>query len=154
MNKIKYLLILLTISCYSQNVIVKGIALDSTKGRNKVVITLNDTLNKLLKLENGFGTYEKLCENKKIRKETDKDGNFEFKAKKTDSLYFTSWRHITKSYSVNDLYKNKNIRILLEPEICEEYIKCEEKSASCDETEGRKKFPWWIWELFFGVFRI
>ena len=128
MNKIKYLLILLTINCYSQNVIVKGIALDSTKGRNKVVITLNDTLNKLLKLENGFGSYEKLYENKKIRKETDKDGNFEFKAKKTDSLYFSSWRHITKSYSVNDLYKNKNIKILLEPEICEEYIKCEEKN--------------------------
>ena len=69
MNKIKYLLILLTINCYSQNVIVKGIALDSTKGKNKVVITLNDTLNKLLKLENGYGNYEKLYENKKIRKE-------------------------------------------------------------------------------------
>lgn len=138
MNKIKYLIILLSINCYSQNVIVKGIVLDSTKGRNKVEIVLNDTLNKLIKLENGFESYKKLYDNTKLRKETNKDGSFEFKAKKSDSLYFSSWRHITKSYSVNDIYKNKKLRIILDPEVCEQYIKCEEKNPQLYVFIGEK----------------
>jgi hypothetical protein len=138
MNKIKYLILFLTINCYSQNVIVKGIALDSSKESNNVVIIINDTLNKLLKLENGFVSYEEQYENKKLRKETNKDGSFEFKAKKTDSLYFSSWRHITKSFSVNDLYKTKNLKIILDSEVCEEYIKCEEKKPQLFVFIGEK----------------
>lgn len=138
MNKIKYIVILIFINCYSQKVIVKGIALDSTKGRNQVVITLNDTLNKLLKTENGYESYLKSYENKNFRKLADKSGHFKFKAKPTDSLYFSSFRHITKQYLVKDLLKNKNLKILLDPEVCEKYIKCEEKNPQIFVFVGEK----------------
>ena len=41
-------LLLITSTVFSQKTIIRGIALDSTKGRNRVMITLNDTVNKLV----------------------------------------------------------------------------------------------------------
>lgn len=108
---------------YAQKITIRGTAFDTTKGRHKVKIIVNDTIRKYS--ANKYYTEEvsrKLWSDYVVF--TAANGEFEIKAEKSDSLFFKSYRYITKSYLVADLLKMKEIIILLEPEVCEPYIEC------------------------------
>ncbi|WP_281777934.1 hypothetical protein [Croceibacter atlanticus] len=133
-----YILLLSTIT-FAQKVTVKGIALDSTNGRNKVYITLNDTINKYLKNKDfDMDKYESLYDNKNFNTKVNNQNRFKIKAKLSDSLTFSSWRHITKSYLVSDLKSKKDIKIVLEPQVCEEYVPCKEENPKLYVFIGEK----------------
>lgn len=121
---------------YSQNITIKGIALDSTLGKKKVSISINDTIIKFVKKElsnpkmdssNSFDIVEVL--RKKYTTKTNRNGKFTIKAKLTDTLYFYSQRHFTQKHLVSDLLK-KNINIQLKPEKCMKFIKCNDTIKS------------------------
>jgi hypothetical protein len=61
---------------------------------------------------------------------TKTDGTFQIQAKKTDSLYFQSDRHIPQVYAVADLLQMKCIHIQLEPEKCIPYVRCNDSVPS------------------------
>lgn len=149
-------LLLLSLGCtvFSQTVLVKGEVKDTLTHRDEfwpIRVIVNDTiskqingmyktLDKLHKLHTKSGSDEasKLCTDSQAQltalfKNTNyvvipnKNGEFEIKAKLTDSLFFTSYRFITQKHLVADLVKQKPINIKLEPEICTPIEKCEEK---------------------------
>ena len=140
MNKLFFLLfLLLSFISYGQKIIVKGIAIDSTNGRNKVTISLNDTIRKYSKSEDfDFDNYKSLYENKDYYTTVNKENKFKIKANLTDSLTFSSWRHISKSYLVSDLISMPEIKIRLEPEVCEEYVPCKEENPKLYIFIGEK----------------
>lgn len=107
----------------SQKVTVRGIAKDTTKNRNFVMVVINDTLMK----HKGDG-YSELLKNK-YRVFADKQGYYQIKAKPTDTLYFYSDKYFTQKYKVADIIKNK-IKVELKPEPCVPYIACEQKQPS------------------------
>ena len=120
-----YISLLSTINCFSQQAIIKGIAFDTTRGRNSVTVILNDTINKLFAdTSNKLDNYSKLLKDTNYIVKATNNGEFSIKAKKSDSLFFESYRHITKSFLVADLLKINDIKIYLEPEVCEIYIEC------------------------------
>lgn len=104
---------------------MEGTAFDTTKGRNRVTVILNDTVKKFFSdtLQKSVN-YSKLWNDTNYIVRTDSNGQFKIKAKKSDSLFFQSYRHIRKSYLVADLLKMDKINIKLEPQICETYVKC------------------------------
>ena len=118
-----FLLVFSTIFYKSQKVTVRGIAKDTTKNRNFVMVVINDTLMK----HKGDG-YDKLL-NSNYRVFTDKQGNYKIKAKPSDTLYFYSYKYFTQKYKVADIIKNK-IKVELKPEPCVPYVACEQKQPS------------------------
>lgn len=91
------------------------------------MVSVNDTIRKLTK--NGTYTrkqFDRLYSNKNYIVQTDPQQRFSIKAKKSDSLYFTSRNHIAKAYLVNDLLKPGDIKIELDPIPCDT-VKCREK---------------------------
>jgi len=129
MMKKTFLLILLlsTLNAFSQKVWVEGIAFDTTRGRNWVNVTVNDTINKYLSYKiRDYKDYLKLVDDTIYVVHTDYKGHFKIKANKTDSLFFESYRHIPKSYLVADLLKMNKINIKLEPQVCETLIPCKD----------------------------
>jgi hypothetical protein len=115
-----------SISCLSQKmVLVIGTAFDTTEGRNPVHIVLNDTLRKYRESTiPNWGDYEKLIRNPSYVTWAGKNGKFSIQGKQTDSLYFSSFRHITKAYRIADLLKMKELPINLEPELCTPFVSC------------------------------
>lgn len=140
MNKLFILsFLLLSFISYGQKVIVRGIAIDTTNGRNKVTISLNDTIRKYSKSEDfDFDNYKSLYENKDYYTTANKQNKFKIKANLTDSLTFSSWRHISKSFLVSDLISKTEIKIILEPEVCEEYVPCKEENPKLYVFIGEK----------------
>ena len=136
-------LLLLFLVCssisFGQKVLVKGIAIDTTKNRNRVQIVLNDTLSKFYSadLPNYRGSTE-IIYNTDLVVRADEKGFFEINAYPTDSLIFTSWQHIREAHMVSDLVKQDSIRIELKPKVCVEYIECEEKSHKLYAFIGKK----------------
>ncbi len=135
-TRILFLFLLNIISSYSQNITIKGIALDSTLGEKKVSISINDTIIKFVKkeisnsetgLSNSFDIFEIL--RKKYTTKTNRNGKFTIKVKLTDTLYFYSRRHFTQKHLVSDLLKKK-INIQLKPEKCVKFIKCNDTIKS------------------------
>lgn len=126
-----FLFLLNIISGYSQNITIKGIALDSTLGKKKVHVSINDTIIKFIKnqLSNSnisppAKTFDIIATlRKKYTTESNRKGKFKIKSKLTDTLYFSSSRHFTQKYLVSDLLKNK-INIQLKPKKCINFIKC------------------------------
>lgn len=139
-----FTLYFINISIFAQNVVIKGIAIDTTKGRNPVTVILNDTIHKILNSDKNivnlinYKKFSKFFNDSKIKKVTDKNGKFKFKAKITDSLYFSSFLHITKKFAVKDLIKIKDLKIKLDPEICHQYANCEEKRPEFFVFVGEK----------------
>lgn len=129
-----FLFIFITLFFQAQSVIVKGVARDTTKTRNFVHITVNDTLRKYrematkAKIRNG-DAYLELTKNKDFVTRADSLGNYTIKAKLTDTLYFAKYKHYTQKYKVEDIIKNK-IKVQLVPEPCVPYVACEEKIPS------------------------
>jgi len=158
--KLLFIILLLSLSkiVYSQQVEVKGIAIDTISVRNEFSsfrVILNDTLHKFgveqnMKRAALYGqkknlTVKALDSINKVSDEMsrqrlelfsdtnfvvapNKRGEFHIKAKLTDTLYFTSYRFITQKYAVSDLLKMDKIFIKLEPEVCEQRFVCREKS--------------------------
>ncbi len=135
MRSILTLIFLLILSVsFSQEVVIKGVALDSLKGKNRIFVTINDTLRKFEAADRDcypMGTWNKI--NKKYRVQTEyKTGYFEIKADLSDSLTFSSsftFRHIPQTYAVKDLYERDEVSIELEPEKCIEYVECKDEST-------------------------
>jgi len=124
-------LLALSIRGYSQKVTIRGTAYDTTKGRNWVQVVVNDTLRKFRESKTpNWDKYKKLTEDTTIRVFAKRDGKFEITANKTDSIFFQSFRHIQKVYSVFDLSKMKTVDIRLDPEICVPYVRCEDTVPS------------------------
>ncbi len=115
-----FLLSLLFISAHSikaQSTVIEGYTTDSTKGFAVIEIVLNDTLSKIMNNpKEGRPKYLKMYQNPKYVVRTDSTGKFRIKAALSDSLYFKSYQHRTKVYSVKDLSLQKDIRIVLERE--------------------------------------
>ena len=132
MHKILFILLFLFSSKgYSQKVTISGTAFDTTKGRNRVHIVVNDTLRKFREsISPDWEIYKKLTEDTSVNLFAKKDGKFQVTAYKTDSIYFQSSRHIQKVYSVSDLLKMKQVDIRLDPEICIPYVRCEDTLPS------------------------
>ena len=110
----------------SQKIVsVSGTAFDTTKGRNNVQIVLNDTLRKFRESKApNWDDYAKLINDKSYVVWAREDGKFAIRGMQTDSLYFTSFRHITKAYCIADLLKMRNPTIDLEPEVCIPFVSC------------------------------
>jgi hypothetical protein len=126
-------LLLISTVCISQTVKIKGLALDTVKSRNSVMINVNDTLKKFRdksSLTKKWDGYDELTKNKNFVVFTDSVGNFNISAKLTDSLYFYATSYLTQKYAVSDLLKRKEIKIQLEPEKCIPFVSCEQKKPS------------------------
>jgi len=125
------LLLVLSITGYSQKVTIRGTAFDTTNGRNWVHVVVNDTLRKFRESKSpNWDNYKKLTEDTSVNLFAKKDGKFQVTAYKTDSIFFQSFRHIQKVYSVSDLLKMKKIDVRLDPEICIPYVRCEDTLPS------------------------
>lgn len=98
---------LLTFNSIGQEILLKGIVRDSTKGKSKINIVIKA---KTYKVGSAHS-----------------DGTFEMTAFPNDSITFSSHRHITKSFKVSDLAKINPLYIILEPGGCDEYTPCNEK---------------------------
>ncbi|MDQ1163587.1 hypothetical protein QE422_003955 [Chryseobacterium sp. SORGH_AS 447] len=128
--------ILFAISCHSQTVVVRGIARDSLKINNAIGIVINDTIRKFrdkaledeeFKKENWY-KYDGLV--KKFMTTPDfPEGNYEIKAKLTDTLYFHKLRYSTQKYKVADIIHN-NIKVVLAPTPCIPFKKCDHQKPS------------------------
>lgn len=135
------LIVLLFFSAISfgQKVTVKGIAIDTTKNRNRVQVVLNDTLSKFFSADlPNYRASTEIIYNKDLVVRADEKGFFKIKAYPTDSLIFTSWQHIRESYLVSDLIKRDSIHIQLKPKVCTEYIPCKEKPRMLYAFIGKK----------------
>ena len=130
-NIIVVLLTLFTVEAFSQKVTIRGIASDTTNGRNRVYITVNDTLRKFREGKSpNWDIYRNLTKDTTLFLFSKADGKFQLKVNKTDSISFQSFRSITQVYSVSDLLKMKLINIRLEPEICIPYVACKDTFPS------------------------
>ena len=98
-------LLFFSLNGFSQTVSIEGTALDSTKGLDPVLITINETQSENYVL-------------------ADSVGHFRIKAKLTDTVFFSSFNHFAKSFLVTDLLKMKTININLDPIPCETYVEC------------------------------
>lgn len=153
---------------FSQEIVVKGQAFNSGKFNDRVVdIIKNDTINKLRKRSDSL--YEdwkkkskfedrkdssylgvtknneiltQLLKDKNYRTHTDSLGNFEIKAKLTDSLFFESRWYTTKKFLVADLIKKKKINVRLELEPCEVWPSHPEKPTKLYVFIGKKIKVW------------
>lgn len=126
-NIILILLAIFTNEAFSQKVTISGTALDTTNGRNPVYIVVNDTLRKSREGKSpNWDSYKSLTEDTTVNLFAKNDGRFQVIAYKSDSLFFQSFRHIQKVYSVSDLLKMKRVDIRLDPEICIPYVRCED----------------------------
>jgi len=160
-----FLTLIFPLLCFSQEIIVKGKVYDSYKNNNQIFIVKNDTLDKYKK-ERLFGNYDsngnlyekdvkqidillydlpkkqeilnKLWKNKKFVTKPDSLNNFVLKARLTDSLFFKSNYHLTKSYLVSDLIKNNKIDIKLELEPCEKWPSYDGEPEELYAFVGRK----------------
>jgi len=129
----------ITAFTFGQKVTVKGIAIDSTNGFHRVNITINDTVNKYFEnSELDIDKIKQLYLNKNYSVRANKKGKFKIRAKLTDSLYFRYNRQITQAHLVSDLILRDNIRIVLNPEICEKYIPCKDKKPKLYVFIGKK----------------
>lgn len=163
------LLLLLTFQIvFSQEIVVKGQAFNSGKFNDRVVyIIKNDTINKLRKHSDSLyedwkkkskfedrknSSYLEVTKNNEIltqllkdnnyRTHTDSLGNFEIKAKLTDSLFFESRWYTTKKFLVADLIKKKKINVRLELEPCEVWPSHPEKPTKLYVFIGKKIKVW------------
>jgi hypothetical protein len=131
--------LLFSLLTFGQKVTVKGIALDSTNGFHRIQITINDTIYKYLtNVELNIDEYKKLYSNKNYAVEADNRGRFKIEALLKDSLYFRYNHQVTQAYLVSDLILRDEIKIVLEPEKCEEYVSCKEKNLKLFVFIGRK----------------
>lgn len=120
-----------SIKGYSQKVTIRGTAFDTTNGRNRVHVIVNDTLRKFSKSKSlNWDSYRKLTEDTTVNLFAKRDGKFQITAYKTDSIFFQSFRHIQKVFSVSDLLKMERVNIRLDPEICIPYVGCEDTLPS------------------------
>lgn len=125
------LLSLFTVQAFSQKVTIGGTALDTTNGRNRVYITVNDTLRKLREGKSpNWEIYRNLIKDTTLSLFTKADGKFQLNVYKTDSIFFQSFRHISQIYCASDLLKMKNINIRLEPQICIPFVACKDTLPS------------------------
>jgi hypothetical protein len=163
------LLFLLTFQMmFSQEILVKGKAFNSGKFNDRVVyIVKNDTIIKERKHNHSLyvnwkekskfknrkdPSYQEFCKssevleqllkNKNYRTYTDNAGNFEIKAKLSDSLFFESQYHTTKKYLVADLIKKKKINLELKLEPCEVWLSHPEKPTKLYVFIGKKIKIW------------
>ena len=166
----KYILLfLLTFQMiFSQEIIIKGQAFNSGKFNDRVVcVVKNDTINKQRKhnkslisnwkkkskfenrnddsyreVSKGFDVLELLLINKDYRTSTDNLGNFEIKAKLSDSLFFESTYHTTEKHLVADLVKKKKINLKLKLEPCEVWPSHPEQATKLYVFIGKKIKIW------------
>lgn len=164
MRKYTLLFLLSLQVLFSQEIMVKGQALNSAKLGDRIVyITKNDTINKLRKInkylynywrenskfkDRNTDSYKKANEsseilqqvfnNKEHQTKTDALSNFEIQAKLTDSLFFESTYHTTKKYLVSDLLKQKTITVNLVLEPCEVWPTHTENPSKLHVFIGKK----------------
>jgi len=131
-NKIIFFIILLlSFQSFAQKILVKGIARDTTKFRNFVHITVNDTLRKHREMEAKTKNWDNddylnLTKNKEYVTHADSLGNYSIVAKLTDTLVFAKYKYYTQKYLVSDII-TKNIKVQLVPEPCVPYVACEQE---------------------------
>src|SRR5450755_101887 len=101
--------LLASFDAFSQKVVIKGTAFDTTNGRNWVHVVVNDTLRRFRDSKTpNWDNYKKLVDDTGVHLFAKTDGRFQITASKTDSIFFQSFRHVQKVYSVSDLLKMKD----------------------------------------------
>jgi len=123
-----------SVSCNSSLKTFSGNAQGTLNKHNKIVITRNDSLNKLkaalTRGEISSAEFISLGQNiikNKILVRAKNNGNFRIRASRKDTFVFSSYRFISQKIAIADFEKNKGIHIRLEPQPCKEYVPCEEK---------------------------
>jgi hypothetical protein len=131
--KIFLFFILIGFTVNAQELTVNGVAIDSTKGKHKIKVAVNDTIRKFKKEEYDCfhpETWNRINDQYTTMTEFE-TGQFSIKADISDSLTFYSSssfnRYISQTHAVKDLIKMDKIYIELEPEECIEYVKCKEE---------------------------
>jgi len=126
---------------FSQKVLVRGTAFDTTMGKMKVWVVVNDTLNKhsrLLSADDAdlkasikrYEQHEALMKDTNYVVRTKEDGSFRLQAAPDDSLYFYGIRHLPQVFAVKDLLKRNVITIQLQPQECIPYVACKDTVPS------------------------
>lgn len=153
---------------FSQEVVVKGQAFATPKLNGPIVYVIkNDTINKLRKINKSLYNYwrasskfkdrntesykkanenseilERFLYNKDYRTKTDSRGDFEIRAKLSDSLFFESSDHTTKKYLVSDLVSQQKINVNLVLEPCEVWPTHSENPIKLHVFIGKKIKLW------------
>ncbi|RAK65161.1 hypothetical protein DLM85_16620 [Hymenobacter edaphi] len=144
---------LLTLSGSAQKILVRGLARDTTRGRNPVTVVVNDTVNKFARAARrqldapGLGEAQREALLRQFRAlaadtayvvRTDKQGRFRIRARKTDSLYFSSYHSLPARYPVAELRRRRAVDIHLQPQPCEPYVTCQDTAGAEYAFIGRK----------------
>ena len=123
-----------SVSCNSSLKTFSGNAQGTLNEYNKILITKNDSLNKLkaafTRGKISSAEFNLLSQNiikNKILVRSKNNGNFRIKASKKDTLVFSSYRFISQKIAVADFEKNKDIHVRLEPQPCKEHVPCDER---------------------------
>jgi len=151
-RKFSLILLFIPFVVFSQEITVKGIVIKSTNFNNSIQIIKNDTIEKYRNqidiLHSDFSKKQEvlsqLLKNKYYVTYADNHNSFEIKAKLTDSLFFKSHDHSTKSYLVSDLIKKKEIFIKLELEPCVKWPSCNKKASEIYVFIGKKIKTWGV----------
>ena len=118
--------------CMSQRVKIDGFVRQSAKERMFVQVVVNDTINKIEKLDSiDFPLINKIYKERKLVTSSNEKGYFSIRAKLTDSLFFRfGTLYYPEKYAVSDLKKSK--KIILEPRSipCISEKECNEKKPS------------------------
>lgn len=130
--------LLLTISlfstqfCMSQKVKVEGFVRQSAKERMFVQVVVNDTINKIEKLDSiDFTLRNKIYKEGELVTSSNEKGYFSIRAKLSDSLFFRFGRlYYPERYAVSDLKKLKKIILEPRPIPCISEKECDEKKPS------------------------
>ena len=126
-----FIFLFIAVVSFSQTVTITGTAFDSTNGRLPVHVVVNDSLRKFREaLKPDWEQYKNLIADSNVTVFTAADGKFQIRARKTDSIFFQSYRHIQKVYAVTELLRMKEIDIRLDPEICIPDVSCTDTAPS------------------------
>lgn len=117
---------------YSQEMKIKGIVKQPENERIFTLIVVNDTINKLAKIDTtDFTRRNKVNNEKKSVTFADEKGYFEIIAKPNDSIFFRFGRfYHSEKYLASDLMKHK--KLIIEPKLlpCKTYVKCDQTKPS------------------------
>ncbi|MCU7614061.1 hypothetical protein N0B16_06390 [Chryseobacterium sp. GMJ5] len=129
---------ILTLFCFSfyllqgQKIKIEGFVKQPPNARLSASIVINDTINKLAKLDsNNYARRNKIYDEKKLVATSNDNGYFTITARKSDSIFFRFDRlYYSEKYSVSDLLQCKEIILEPQPIPCLSRTICNQKKPS------------------------
>ena len=117
---------------YSQSIKIEGIIKQPQNEKIRAVIIVNDTIEKLSKVDSTNFVRNKIYEEKKLITVSDDEGKFTIYASKpNDTIFFKFGRLFhPEKYSVDDLLKNNEIELFPKSFPCISEKRCNQKTPS------------------------